>query len=213
MYIFFSFCSFILGANRYLLNWQQRDTNPQQLSSKTNIQPFTKLVKWLSCVFFFFWTVLWVLICTVHLTACYYYVTYEFQSESTLCSVVCLNVKELLTCSLLQVWRLLRAVDYFCNKIHLRCLTRFWIHLWYGFRFKRNFREYPLIASITAIHSTYVSFLWKIFITQNSKTREARLMFCASIEYMRFKNKILRNPQYVPTTCLVLILLLLFAFG
>ena len=208
----FSFYSFILGANRYLLNWQQRDTNPQQLSSKTNIQPFTKLVKWLSCVFFF-WTVLWVLICTVHLTACYYYVTYEFQSESTLCSVVCLNVKELLTCSLLQVWRLLRAVDYFCNKIHLRCLTRFWIHLWYGFRFKRNFREYPLIASITAIHSTYVSFLWKIFITQNSKTREARLMFCASIEYMRFKNKILRNPQYVPTTCLVLILLLLFAFG
>ena len=163
--------------------------------------------------FFFFWTVLWVLICTVHLTACYYYVTYEFQSESTLCSVVCLNVKELLTCSLLQVWRLLRAVDYFCNKIHLRCLTRFWIHLWYGFRFKRNFREYPLIASITAIHSTYVSFLWKIFSTQNSKTREARLMFCASIEYMRFKNKILRNPQYVPTTCLVLILLLLFAFG
>ena len=211
--MFFSFCSFILGANRYLLNWQQRDTNPQQLSSKTNIQPFTKLVKWLSCVFFLFWTVLWVLICTVHLTACYYYVTYEFQSESTLCSVVCLNVKELLTCSLLQVWRLLRAVDYFCNKIHLRCLTRFWIHLWYGFRFKRNFREYPLIASITAIHSTYVSFLWKIFITQNSKTREARLMFCASIEYMRFKNKILRNPQYVPTTCLVLILLLLFAFG
>ena len=211
--MFFSFCSFILGANRYLLNWQQRDTNSQQLSSKTNIQPFTKLVKWLSCVFFFFWTVLCVLICTVHLTACYYCVTYEFQSESTLCSVVCLNVKELLTCSLLQVWRLLRAVDYFCNKIHLRCLTRFWIHLWYGFRFKRNFREYPLIASITAIHSTYVSFLWKIFITQNSKTREARLMFCASIEYMRFKNKILRNPQYVPTTCLVLILLLLFAFG
>ena len=27
---------------------------------------------------------LWVLICTVHLTACYYHVTYEFQRESTL---------------------------------------------------------------------------------------------------------------------------------
>ena len=27
---------------------------------------------------------LWVLICTVHLTVCYYHVTYEFQSESTL---------------------------------------------------------------------------------------------------------------------------------
>ena len=36
----------------------------------------------------------WVLIYTVNLTVCYYYVTYAFQSESTLCS--CLNVKELL---------------------------------------------------------------------------------------------------------------------
>ena len=27
---------------------------------------------------------LWVLICTVHLTVCYYHVTYEFQRESTL---------------------------------------------------------------------------------------------------------------------------------
>ena len=27
---------------------------------------------------------LWVLICTVHLTVCYYHVTYEFQSESKL---------------------------------------------------------------------------------------------------------------------------------
>ena len=29
---------------------------------------------------------LWVLICTMHLTICYYYVTYVFQSESTLYS-------------------------------------------------------------------------------------------------------------------------------
>ena len=37
---------------------------------------------------------MWVLICTVHLTVCYYHVTYSFQSESTLYS--CMNVKELL---------------------------------------------------------------------------------------------------------------------
>ena len=30
------------------------------------------------------WAVLWVLICTVHLTACCYHVTYAFQSESAL---------------------------------------------------------------------------------------------------------------------------------
>ena len=37
---------------------------------------------------------LWVVICTVHLIVCFYHVTYEFESESTLYS--CLNVKELL---------------------------------------------------------------------------------------------------------------------
>ena len=36
---------------------------------------------------------LWVLICTVHLTVCYYHVTHEFQSEFILYS--CLNVNEL----------------------------------------------------------------------------------------------------------------------
>ena len=30
------------------------------------------------------WAVLWVLICTVYLTVCYYHVMYEFQGESTL---------------------------------------------------------------------------------------------------------------------------------
>ena len=40
------------------------------------------------------WAVLWVLICTVHLTVFSYHVMYVFQSESTLYS--CLNVKELL---------------------------------------------------------------------------------------------------------------------
>ena len=32
------------------------------------------------------WAVLWVHICTVHLTVCYYHVTDDFQSESTLIS-------------------------------------------------------------------------------------------------------------------------------
>ena len=40
------------------------------------------------------WAVLWVLICMLHLIVCFYPVTYEFDSESTLYS--CLNVKELL---------------------------------------------------------------------------------------------------------------------
>ena len=38
--------------------------------------------------------VLWVIICMVHLTLCYYQVTHAFQSESKLFS--CLYVKELL---------------------------------------------------------------------------------------------------------------------
>ena len=45
-----------------------------------------------------------VLICTVHLTVCSYYVTYAFQSESTL--YCCLNVKELLARSSCKIWSL-----------------------------------------------------------------------------------------------------------
>ena len=50
------------------------------------------------------WAVLWVLICTVHLIVCFYHVTYEFESESTLYS--CLNVKELLARSRRPISRL-----------------------------------------------------------------------------------------------------------
>ena len=50
------------------------------------------------------WAVLWVLICTVHLTVYYYNVTYVFQSESTLSS--CLNVKELLARNRRDIWSL-----------------------------------------------------------------------------------------------------------
>ena len=47
---------------------------------------------------------LWVFICTVHLTACYYHLTYAFQSESTLYS--CLNVKEILARGRHEIWSL-----------------------------------------------------------------------------------------------------------
>ena len=48
--------------------------------------------------------VLWVIICTVHLTVCHYHVTYAFQSESALYS--CLNVKELLARNMRDIWSL-----------------------------------------------------------------------------------------------------------
>ena len=50
------------------------------------------------------WAVFLVLICTVHLIVCFYHVTYEFESESTLYS--CLNVKELLARSRRHIWTL-----------------------------------------------------------------------------------------------------------
>ena len=50
------------------------------------------------------WAVIWVLICTLHLTVCFYHVTYAFQSESILNS--CLNVKELLPQIRRQIWSL-----------------------------------------------------------------------------------------------------------
>ena len=49
-------------------------------------------------------TVLWVLICTVHLTVCSCHVTYAFQSESTL--YIGLNFKELLARSRREIWSL-----------------------------------------------------------------------------------------------------------
>ena len=50
------------------------------------------------------WAVPWVLICTVHLNVCFYHVTYEFESESTLYSS--LNLKELLAPRRHHIWRL-----------------------------------------------------------------------------------------------------------
>ena len=45
---------------------------------------------------------LWVLICSVHLTVCYYHVINKFQSESILYS--CLDVKELLAWNRCDIW-------------------------------------------------------------------------------------------------------------
>ena len=50
------------------------------------------------------WAVLWVLICTVHLTLCSCDVTYALQSEFTLYS--CLNVKKILGGSRREIWSL-----------------------------------------------------------------------------------------------------------
>ena len=50
------------------------------------------------------WAVLWVLICTMHLTVRFCHVTYAFQSESRLYS--CLNVKELLARIRRKIWSL-----------------------------------------------------------------------------------------------------------
>ena len=63
------------------------------------------------------WPVLWVLICTVHLTVCSDHVTYAFQSESTLYS--CLNVKELVAQNRRKIWSLSDCNGTWTH-IHLR---------------------------------------------------------------------------------------------
>ena len=59
---------------------------------------------------------LWVLICTVHLTVCSYHVTYAFQREFTFYS--CLNVKELLVQCRREIWSL-SDYNYTRNHNHL----------------------------------------------------------------------------------------------
>ena len=59
---------------------QQQDLNPQPLSLKMNTQQFSQTGQMieLCCEYLFY---------IVHLTVCYYHVTYEFQSESSLYSL------------------------------------------------------------------------------------------------------------------------------
>ena len=50
------------------------------------------------------WAVLWVLICKMQLTLCYYYVMYVCETKSTLYS--CLNAKKLLAQNRRDIWSL-----------------------------------------------------------------------------------------------------------
>ena len=77
--------------------WKQWDSNPQHLVRKRTLNHLAKLA-------LDDWAVLWVLICTEHLTVCYCHVTYAFHSDSTLYSY--LNVKELLARNRRHIWSL-----------------------------------------------------------------------------------------------------------
>ena len=102
------------------------------------------------------WAVFWVLICTVHLTVCSCYVTYAFQSESTLYS--CLNVTELHARRTCEIRRLsdcnwTRSQNHLVHKLTLnhlskpiKCNYRAWIHCethtWHG----KNIQFISLVA-------------------------------------------------------------------
>ena len=84
--------------------------------------------------------VLWVLICTVHLTVFCYHVTNAFQSESTL--YICLYVKELLVRNRRNIWSLSD-----CNEIRTH------IHLLR----KRTLDHFTkLTKSLSCVMSTYL---------------------------------------------------------
>ena len=68
---------------------------------------------------------LWLLICTVHLTLCSFHVTYTFQSKLTLYK--CMILKELLAQSRRNIWSL---SDYNWTRAHKQlCHKRALIHL------------------------------------------------------------------------------------
>ena len=84
---------------------------------------------------------LWVCICTVHLTVCSYHVKYAFQSESAL--YICLNVKELLAWNRCNIWSFsdcngtrtrngTRTHNYLVRKWTLKHLAKLakWLMLW-----------------------------------------------------------------------------------
>ena len=79
------------------------------------------------------WAVVRVLICTVHLTVCYYHITYSFQSKSTL--DICLNVKKLLTWNRHDIWSLsdcngTRTRNHLVRKRTLNHLAKPWRTPW-----------------------------------------------------------------------------------
>ena len=80
--------------------WSLNDTNRIQIHNHLVINKHSTIQpNWLND-----WAVLWVFICRVHLTVCYYNVTNAFQNEST--GYSCLNVKKLLAQNWHDIWSL-----------------------------------------------------------------------------------------------------------
>ena len=103
---------------------------------------------------------LWVLICTVHLTVRSCHVSYAFQRESTLYS--CLNVKELLAPSKREIWSL---SDRIWTRTHNHFLD-IWATIECGFTLKRvrdMTRTYSQMHR-TDKYSQHSSIIWPIWL-------------------------------------------------
>ena len=125
--------------------------------------------------------VLWVFICTVYLTVCYYHVTYEFQSESTLCSLPeCQGrpcSKQAPYLNKLRIWRLLWATQSRCCHWNFR----------YGFlskRFKlkgeRTESMWHTFCFWILLNEFYMFIQW-LLITQVMRCIERAVMFTKCI--------------------------------
>ena len=108
----------ILAQNRCHI-WSLSDSNKirthNDLVRKQIFNHLTKLAKWFSCV-----------VSTYHLTLCYYYATYEFQSKSTLYS--CSNLQELIYWNRRHNWSWLNGWVSI-NELSIFGLESHWCHL------------------------------------------------------------------------------------
>ena len=89
----------LLAQNRrdtWILNNGNGTSSKSHLARKQTLNHLAKLANNSA--------VLWVLICTMHLTVCSYHAMYAFQREFTLYN--CLNVKELLAWNRHDIWNL-----------------------------------------------------------------------------------------------------------
>ena len=96
-------------------------STPLEIAVGTHFRAWLKIMEklWLND-----WPMLWVLICTLHLTECYYHVRYTFQSESKLCSY--LNVKEHLARNRRDSWNVYGYSEtclWHYNNIKTRTIT------------------------------------------------------------------------------------------
>ena len=132
----------------------------------------------------------WVLICTVHLTVCSYYVKYAFYNKSTLYS--CLNVKELLPQSKRNIWSLsdCNGAQIYNHLLYKRTLNHLaklakWIscvvttylyrkfvpsetHTWLD----NNIQSNTLYRSVIKTHFNHLACLIKWFSVKRYKTRQ-----------------------------------------